>query len=161
MLYIHTMNTNNVLRFLGWAALTYMWLEANCLFFNAIADAIYQHNEEIRQKAIENFKKKGGEDEGELESEVVETTVTKTFFKILNIHNTMSDNKLVKSILDAATITGLVAGVGWMVKKTTKENFTADPSANIMNYVNFTAVMAGSVALKKYLKDQKILSDNL
>ena len=34
-------------------ALTYMWLEANCLFFNAIADAIHQHNEEIRQKAID------------------------------------------------------------------------------------------------------------
>ena len=45
----------------------------------------------------------------------------------------MSDNKLVKSILDAATITGLVAGIGWIAKKTTKENFTADPSANVMN----------------------------
>ena len=39
-------------------------------------------------------------------------------FKILNIHNTMSDNKLVKSILDAATMTGLVAGIGWIGKKT-------------------------------------------
>ena len=29
----------------------------------------------------------------------------------------MSDNKLVKSILDAATITGLVAGIGWIAKK--------------------------------------------
>ena len=29
----------------------------------------------------------------------------------------MSDNKLVKSILDAAMITGLVAGIGWIVKK--------------------------------------------
>ena len=29
----------------------------------------------------------------------------------------MSDNKLVKSILDAATITGLVAGIGWIGKK--------------------------------------------
>ena len=77
-------------------------------------------------------------------------------FKILYIH-TMSDNKLVKSILDAATITGLVAGIGWIGKKTIKENFTADPSANIMNYVKFTAVMAGSIALKKYLEDQKIL----
>ena len=75
-------------------------------------------------------------------------------FKILNIHNTMSDNKLVKSILDAATITGLVAGIGWIGKKTIKENFTADPSANIINYVKFTAVMAGSIALKKYLEDQ-------
>ena len=77
------MNTNNVLRFPGWAALTYMWLETNCLFFNAIAVAIHQHNEEIRQKAIENFKEDESEDEseGELESEVVETTVTKTFSK--------------------------------------------------------------------------------
>ena len=45
----------------------------------------------------------------------------------------MSDNKLVKSILDAATITGLVAGIGWIGKKIIKENCTADPSANIMN----------------------------
>ena len=28
----------------------------------------------------------------------------------------MSNNKLVKSILDAATITGLVAGIGWIGK---------------------------------------------
>ena len=69
----------------------------------------------------------------------------------------MSDNKLVKSVLDAATITGLVAGIGWIVKKAARENFTADPSANVMNYVKFTAVMAGSIALKKYLEDQKIL----
>ena len=87
------MKTNNVLRFNGWAFLTYLWLEANCLFFNAIADAIHQHNEEITQKAIENFKKGESEgeseyesedesdDEGELESDVVKTTVTKTFSK--------------------------------------------------------------------------------
>ena len=30
-----------------------------------------------------------------------------------------------------------------------------------MNYVKFTAVMAGSIALKKYLEDQKILPDNI
>ena len=29
----------------------------------------------------------------------------------------MSDNKLVKSILDAAKITGLVAGIGWIGQK--------------------------------------------
>ena len=73
----------------------------------------------------------------------------------------MSDNKLVKSTLDAAIITGHVAGIGWFGKKTIKENFTADPSAGIMNYVKFTAVMAGSIALKKYLEDQKILPDNI
>ena len=32
----------------------------------------------------------------------------------------MSDNKLVKSLLDAATITGLVAGIGWIGKKVVK-----------------------------------------
>ena len=72
----------------------------------------------------------------------------------------MSDNKLVKSILDAATITGIDAGIGWIGEKTIKENFTAYPSANIITYVKFTAVMAGSIALKKYLEDQKILPDN-
>ena len=69
------MNTNTVLRFLGWASLTYMWLEANCMFFNTISDAIHQHNDEIRQKAIEEA------NESESESEVIETTVTKTFSK--------------------------------------------------------------------------------
>ena len=73
----------------------------------------------------------------------------------------MSDNKLVKSLLDATTITGLVAGIGWIGKKTIKENLTADLSARLMNYVKFTAAMAGSIALKKYLEEQKILPDNL
>ena len=69
----------------------------------------------------------------------------------------MTDNKLVKTILDAATLTGIVAGIGWVSKKIVKENVTSDPSSNLMNYVKFTAVMAGSIALKKYLEDQKIL----
>ena len=73
----------------------------------------------------------------------------------------MSDNKLVKSLLDAATITGLVAGIGWIGRKIIKEDLTKDPSANAMNYVKFTAVMAGSIALKKYLEDQKILPTNM
>ena len=38
------MNTNNVLGFLGWASLTYMWLKANFLFFNAIIDTIITMN---------------------------------------------------------------------------------------------------------------------
>ena len=63
----------------------------------------------------------------------------------------MSDNKLVKTILDAAALTGIVAGMGWIGKKVVKENFTPDPSSNVMNYAKFTAVMAGSIALKKYL----------
>ena len=73
----------------------------------------------------------------------------------------MSDNKLVKTILDAATLTGIVAGIGWISKKVVKENLTSDPSSDIMNYVKFTAVMAASIALKKYLEDQKILPDSV
>ena len=71
----------------------------------------------------------------------------------------MSDNKLVKTIMDAANLTGLAAGIGWIGKKVVKENFTNDPSSKVMNYAKFAAVMAGSLALKQYLQDQKILPD--
>ena len=67
----------------------------------------------------------------------------------------MTDKKLVKTIMDAKTLTGLAAGIGWALKKVAKENFTSDPSSRAMNYVKFTTVMAGSVALKRYLEDQK------
>ena len=73
----------------------------------------------------------------------------------------MSDNKLVKTILDAATLTSIVAGIGWISKKAVKENLTPDPSSNVMNYAKFIAVMTGSIALKKYLEDQKILPDSV
>ena len=73
----------------------------------------------------------------------------------------MSDNKLVKTILDAGALTGLAAGIGWIAKKVVKENFTPDPSSSVMNYVKFTAVMTGSIALKQYLQDQKIIPDSV
>ena len=69
----------------------------------------------------------------------------------------MSDNKLVQTIMDAATLTGFAAAIGWIAKKVVKETFTADLSSNVMDYAKFTAVMAGSVTLKQYLEDQKIL----
>ena len=61
--------------------------------------------------------------------------------------------------MDAATLTGLAARIGWIAKKVVKEDFTANPSSNVMNYAKFTAAMAGSIALKQYLQDQKILPD--
>ena len=73
----------------------------------------------------------------------------------------MSDNKLVKTIMDAATLTGLAAAISWIAKKVVKNNLTADPSGNVMNYTKFTAVMACSIALKKYLEDQKILPESV
>ena len=51
--------------------------------------------------------------------------------------------------------------IGWVAKKVAKENLTPDPSSNVMNYAKFTAVMAGSIALKRYLEDQKILPDSV
>ena len=75
--------------------------------------------------------------------------------------SSMSDNKLVKIIMDSAALTGIAAGIGWIAKKVFKENFTPYPSSNVMNYAKFTAVMAGSIALKRYLEDQKILPDSV
>ena len=74
----------------------------------------------------------------------------------------MSDNnKFVKTIMDSTTLTGLAAAIGWIEKKVVKENFTPDPSSNIMNYAKFTDVMAASIAMKQYLQDQKILPDSV
>jgi len=67
----------------------------------------------------------------------------------------MSENKLVKTIMDAAILTDLTTGIGWIAKKVVKENFTANPSGSAMNYAEFMAVLAGSIALKDY---KKILS---
>ena len=53
----------------------------------------------------------------------------------------MSDNKLVKTILVATTLTGIAASIGWIGKKVVKENFTSDSSSG-MNYAKFVAVMA-------------------
>ena len=65
-------------------------------------------------------------------------------------------NKLVKTVTDSAILVGLTAGVGYLTKKKLKENFLGDPSSSIMNYAKFTTVLVGSMALKKYLEDQKI-----
>jgi len=73
----------------------------------------------------------------------------------------MSDNKLVKTVIDATTLTLLAAGIGWATKKVVKENFTSDRNSSVINYVKLTAVMAGGIVLKKYLEDQKILPDSV
>ena len=47
------------------------------------------------------------------------------FFANIYIETMSSNNKLVKTALDAATLTDLVAGIGWVAKKAVKENFTS------------------------------------
>ena len=80
----------------------------------------------------------------------------------LFLNTKMSEqNKLVKMVTDSAVLVGLSAGVGYLAKKILKENFLGDPSSNVMNYVKFTGVLAGSMALKTYLEDQKILPKSI
>ena len=66
-------------------------------------------------------------------------------------------NKLVKTVTDSAVVVSLAAGVGYIAKKILKENFLGDPSTSFMNYGKWTAILSGSMALKTYLEDQKIL----
>ena len=70
-------------------------------------------------------------------------------------------NKLVKTLIDSAVLVGLSPGAGYLSKKILKENFLGDPSSNIMNYVKFIVVLAGSVALKTYIEDQKIIPKSI
>ena len=71
-----------------------------------------------------------------------------------------SNNKLVQTIIDAATLTGLSAGIGWVAKKVVKENFIQDPSSSAMrDYAKFTAVMTASIFARNYLQKEKILPD--
>ena len=71
------------------------------------------------------------------------------------------ENRLVKVVTDAAVLMGITAGIGFVAKKMLKENFLGNRSSNVMNYAKFTGVLAGSLALKTYLENQKILPKNL
>ena len=66
-------------------------------------------------------------------------------------------NKLVKTVTDLAVMVGLAVGVGYIAKKMLKENFLGNPSTSVMNYGKWTTILAGSMASKTYLEDQKIL----
>ena len=65
--------------------------------------------------------------------------------------------KIVKTVTDAAVITGLFAGVGWVGCKILRVDFTRDPSSNDMNFAKMTAAVAGAIAFKGYPEDQKLL----
>ena len=68
-----------------------------------------------------------------------------------------TENKLVKTVTDSAVVIGLSAGVGYVAKKMMKESFLSDPSMSITNYAKWVVVLSGSMYLKTYLEDQKIL----
>ena len=68
-----------------------------------------------------------------------------------------TENKLVKTVTDSAVLIGLGAGVGYVAKKVMKESFLSDPSSSITNYAKWVVVLSGSMYLKTYLEEQKIL----
>ena len=73
----------------------------------------------------------------------------------------IEENKLVKVVTDAAVLLGITAGIGFVAKKMLKENFLGDPRSNVMNYAKFIGILAGSMAFKTYLENQKILPKTL
>ncbi len=64
---------------------------------------------------------------------------------------------LVSTVLDAATLVGLSAGIGWSAKKLLKTPIISDPSGSLESYLKWVAVLSASLRLKEYLKDNKIL----
>lgn len=73
----------------------------------------------------------------------------------------MIENKLTKTVTDAAMLVGLSTGMGWMGKKVLKESFTGDPSSNVMNFGKWIAVISASIYLKDYLQDKKVIPPSL
>ena len=72
----------------------------------------------------------------------------------------MSDNKLVKTVMETGILTDLTAGIGCLGKKAFDKSFTKHPSNSFENFVLFTTVMSGATALKQYLVDEKIIKAN-
>ena len=79
----------------------------------------------------------------------------------------MSDNKLVKTITDALTITGLTAGIPWIANNVVKEYFTSEFISNVMNHAKFEPCeihlgYGGKYcSVKQCLEDEKILLNSL
>ena len=61
----------------------------------------------------------------------------------------ISDNKFVKTSTDTTTLTGIVAGIEWLLKKVIKEPRNFDPSSNLMNYVEFTMDVVATSSCSK------------
>ena len=70
-------------------------------------------------------------------------------------------SKIVETVTEAAVLVGLASAIGWVGKKVLKEQLTGDPSASFMNYGKWAAVLAGSIYLKDYLQDKKVIPDSM
>lgn len=54
-----------------------------------------------------------------------------------------------KTSTDTTTLTGIVAGIEWLLKKVIKEPRNFDPSSNLMNYVEFTMDVVATSSCSK------------
>ena len=70
-------------------------------------------------------------------------------------------SKIVKTVTEAAVLVGLASAIGWVGKKVMKESFTGDPSVSFMNYGKWVAGLSGSIYLKDYLQDKKVIPDSM
>jgi len=72
-----------------------------------------------------------------------------------------TENKLIKTAMEATVIVGIASGLGFISKKLLKESFLNDPSTSLTNYGKWVLVLAGSLYLREYLIDQKIIPKSL
>lgn len=70
---------------------------------------------------------------------------------------TTTENKIVKTVTDSAVVIGIAAGIGYLGKKVMRESFINDPSSSLVNYGKWVGVLAGSMYLKEYLEEKKII----
>ena len=68
-----------------------------------------------------------------------------------------TENKLVKTLMEASTLIAISTGAGYIGKKIIKEPLTSDPSTNIMNFGKWIIVLTGSIYLRDYLELKKII----
>ena len=66
------MGLGTFFNFLCWATLTYSWLHVNLTFASAISQAIQNHNDEIRQKALQELRAEPEAKDSEQDSEAAE-----------------------------------------------------------------------------------------
>ena len=57
------------INFLGWVTLTYSWLHVNLAFAAAIIEALENHDDAIRQEALQELCEEDEEQDAELEKQ--------------------------------------------------------------------------------------------
>ena len=61
------------------------------------------------------------------------------------------------NVKEALTLVAISAGIGWVSMKALRKAVTNDPSASVMDMVEWVAVMTGTIYARDYLVDQKIM----